>query len=213
MKRSGAYAQARTMPHARWGVLVISGMIFIATYGVLSSFGFTPNGEDVSAQVRPSTSASAATAVAVEYPTFISIPTLDMKVSVSNPSSTDAQVLDQELLKGAVRYPGSGALGEKGKNVIVFGHSSYLPVVHNQAYKAFNRIQNMKRGEKIYVTGQTRTYVYEVSGVYEADANDSALPLQADGNTLTLVTCDSFASKSDRFVVKAKLVESYLNTN
>ncbi len=71
----------------------------------------------------------------------------------------------------------------------------------------------MKPGEKIYVTGGDRTYVYAVDGVYSANANTANVPLAVEGNKLTLITCDSFATKSDRYVVTAVLVESYLNTS
>jgi sortase (surface protein transpeptidase) len=42
---------------------------------------------------------------------------------VVNPSSTDIDVLDQDLTLGAVHYPTSAQLGVNG-TVLIFGHSS-----------------------------------------------------------------------------------------
>ncbi len=143
-----------------------------------------------------------------ENPIRVEIPALKLDVSIENPESTDVAVLDAALLSGAVRYPTSAKLGEDG-NVILFGHSSYLPVVNNKAFKAFNEIQNLKNGDQILVHGAGTTYVYVVKEVASASAESAALPLTKTGHTLTLATCDSFGKKSDRFVVVADLVESY----
>lgn len=200
-------------PRALGGVLVIALLVLTASYGVLSTFGFTPEADGGDAQLSAVGLLASGQTTTKEMPTRISIPTQNLNVAVANPATTDASVLDAELRKGAVRYPGSGLLGQKDGNVVIFAHSSYLPVVHNQAYKAFNSIQNLKEGDAIYVTGSKRTYVYTVKGVYKADANTANVPLSVTENTLTLITCDSFATKSDRYVVTATLVESYLNTN
>jgi LPXTG-site transpeptidase (sortase) family protein len=143
-----------------------------------------------------------------ELPTKISIPRIGMNVSISNPNTTSVATLDQYLLKGAVRYPTSATLGEQG-NVILFGHSSYLPVVHNQAFKAFDGIQNLKKGDQITVYSNQHKYVYAVDSVQQMSATSDAIPLTSTGYTLTLATCDSFGKKTDRFVVTATLVGSY----
>jgi len=122
--------------------------------------------------------------------------------------ATDIVTLDKELLKGAVRYPTSALLGETG-NVVLFGHSSYLPVVRNQAYKAFNGIQKLAAGDIITVYSSTATYSYRVKSVTKESANDAGIPLSVTGRVLTLSTCDSFGEKSDRFVVVADFVESH----
>lgn len=193
------------------GFLGITVLVFVATYGVLVSLDFVPNGSvtEVKAEAPAGTIQKAGTAVASEYPAKITIPTLNLEIGVANPTTAEPAVLDSALLKGAVRYPTSGLLGSNGSNVVIFAHSSYLPIVHNQAYKAFDGIQNMKVGEKIYVTGTDRTYVYVVDGVHQADATKAGIPLEVTGNKLTLITCDSFSSKSGRFVVLATFVESY----
>ena len=81
--------------------------------------------------------------------------------------------------------------------------------MNNVAFKAFNEIQDLKEGDRILVHGESMTYVYAVKEVYEADANDAAIPLTKRGNTLTLATCVWFWKMTDRFIVEAILVESY----
>lgn len=142
-----------------------------------------------------------------ELPVRIEIPAIGLKTTVANPKSTDIATLDTYLLSGAVRYPTSAAAGAPG-NAIIFAHSSYLPIVNNKAYKAFNGIQKLEAGDRITVYGKEKVYVYEVETVSEEDAEFGAIPLSVEGSKLTLATCDSFGSKSDRFVVVATLVES-----
>lgn len=145
----------------------------------------------------------------VELPTRIEIKAIDLSATIENPTATDAAILDQGLLRGAVRYPTSASLGETG-NLILFGHSSYLPVVGNQAYKTFNGIQKLVAGDVITVYSSGTAYTYRVRSVAKesADAN-TAIPLSVPGKELTLVTCNSFATKTDRFVVTADFVESH----
>ncbi len=147
----------------------------------------------------------------VETPVRIVIDAISLDATVSNPITTDADVLDAALLKGAVRYPTSALLGING-TVLLFGHSSYLPVVRNLAYKTFDDIQKLKRGDEVSVYSTTKEYRYRVTGVRTANVNDpsqSTLLLPSDARHLTLVTCDSFKTKSDRFVVTADFTGEY----
>ncbi len=128
--------------------------------------------------------------------------------TVLNPESTDVALLDEALLSGTVRYPQSGLLGVDG-TVLIFGHSSYLPIVHNQNFKAFNGIQKLKVGEIVSVYSAGAEYRYAVTGVRLADAEEDVIELPSVGKHLTLVTCDSFGTKSDRFVVTADFVGAY----
>ena len=125
-----------------------------------------------------------------------------------NPETTDVPTLDSLLLKGAVRYPTSAKLGENG-NVVLFGHASYLPIVKNQNYRTFTDIQKLKKGDTIMITSSGTVYTYAVRTVVRQSAEDGVISLTADGRVLTLVTCDSFGQKSDRFVLTADLVESH----
>ncbi|MGE5540723.1 MAG: sortase [Bacillota bacterium] len=193
-----------------WTFLVVAFVVFGATVFVLSSFDLLPDSSlrGTTAPTASDTKNADALTGAV-LPEKIEIPKIKLSATVANPTTTDADVLDKDLLYGAVRYPTSGGLGANGQNVVLFGHSSYLPVVHNQAYKLFDGIQNLTKGDQILVTGNGTVYVYQVDTVASADAETDGIPLTVSGNQLTLVTCDSFKTKSDRFVVVAHLVNRY----
>ncbi len=143
-----------------------------------------------------------------ELPTKVEIPTLGLAASVENPRTTDRALLDRALLVGAVRYPTSAKLGEDG-NVVLFGHSSYLPIVSNQAYKTFDGIQKLAVGDTITVYSAAAAYTYAVVNVAKENIATGAIPLLVSGRVLTLVTCNSFATKGNRFVVTATLVDSH----
>lgn len=145
---------------------------------------------------------------APEAPVRVVIKTIDVDETIASPQSTDVDVLDQYLLRGAVQYPDTAMLGVQG-TVLLFGHSSYLPVVRNEAYKAFNGIQKLKTGEEISVYSATTEYRYKVQSVRVANANEDVVELPDNGKFLTLVTCDSFGKKTNRFVVTANFVGSY----
>jgi len=151
---------------------------------------------------------ASASPVVPELPTKIEIPAIELSVAILNPTATSIAVLDEALLRGVVRYPTSAQLGEQG-NVVVFGHSSYLPVVNNKAYKAFNGIQKLVAGDVITVYSATSAHTYRVRIVENKSATDAMIPLAVSGRVLTLSTCDSFGSKADRFVVTADFVESH----
>lgn len=198
----------------KWSFLALCVLLFSVNVSTLASFDLLPERiplkQSASTAVLPEVVLSASVvASAPEVPVRLAIPTLRLDATIANPSSIDIQVLDAELLKGAVRYPTSARLGENG-NVVVFGHSSYLPVVHNPAYKLFDGIQDLKAGETILVYSADTVYTYAVIGVEKTKAENGAISLQVSGRLLTLATCDSFGSKSDRFVVTAELVKSSL---
>ena len=200
--RAGERAYAR-----KWSFLGLFAVVFLVSVIVLGKSGLLP--EVSSANKSKTTSAVTHPQVAAELPTKIEIPKINLSAVVVNPTITTVAVLDKELLKGAVRYPTSAKLGEDG-NVVLFGHSSYLPVVGNQAYKTFNEIQKLVVGDSITVYSSDTAYTYRVRSVVKEVANgNTAVPLSVAGKILTLVTCNSFGAKEDRFVVTAELVESH----
>lgn len=192
---------------------------FYLSFSVLLTAGFVPDGDNTaeasdtplvtlsSAPLSPNVSDAFMTA-SEEEPVKIEIPSIKLSATIANPETTDVEKLDQYLLKGAVRYPTSALLGQKDGNVILFGHSSYLPIVNNQAYKTFDGIQKLHAGDTITVYSSDRAYTYAVDTVTKEDSSSAALPLTVTGAHLTLSTCDSFAEKTDRFVVTAHLVSS-----
>ena len=140
-------------------------------------------------------------------PERIVISAIDLDLPVQNIESKDIYVLYENLKDGPIRYVDSARLGEEG-NVLIFGHSSRLPVVKNQMYKAFNRVSELKRGDSITISGGGRKYIYSVVSVDRKDIEDpsSVISLAKEGKRLTLVTCDTLTGETARFVLEADFV-------
>lgn len=128
-------------------------------------------------------------------------------VKVLNPESRDNKVLDDALLYGAVRYPGSGDL-ESMQNIFIFGHSSFLPVVHNQNFKAFNGVKLLEKGDTIVLYSNKHSYTYVVESVVHTSAQLAYINLSAREHKLILSTCDSFGEKEERYIATALYKET-----
>lgn len=202
--KAGRRAYAR-----KWSFLVLFVVAFFGSVAVLAEFDLLPEAQEPPIiSSTPSVQTQTGAPAAIESPTRIEVAKISLAAAVTNPVTTEPNALDAELLKGAVRYPTSAKLGETG-NVVIFGHSSYLPIVRNGAYKAFNEIQKLAEGDSITVYSSTAAYTYRVRSVTKERADDNtAIPLSVGGKVLTLVTCNSFGAKDDRFVVVADFVES-----
>jgi LPXTG-site transpeptidase (sortase) family protein len=199
--------------------LATSIVMFVLTLSAADSIGLVPYYIDGSEQATPADvslsnlpmlgeEAGPATATAPQapgpLPTHIAAPSIGLDLDVQNPSTTDVNALDTLLQKGPARYSLSARLGEKG-NVIIFAHSSHLPIVHNQMFRAFNRVPELKQGDTITLTGADgAAYTYTVTSVERADTSDTSIDMSTDaGARLTLVTCDTLTGKSSRFVLSA----------
>lgn len=143
-------------------------------------------------------------------PVEIKIPAVGIDLPVQNPATTDVNALDALLNQGPARYAPSADLGDSG-NVIIFAHSSHLPIVHNQMFKAFNDIPNLNPGDTITLVGTDgKSYTYAVDSIVKADTNDGTqIPLSPTiGKKLTLVTCDTLTGVSARYILTASFVSA-----
>lgn len=130
---------------------------------------------------------------------------IGLDLPVQNPQTTDKDALEALLQQGPIRYADSAPLGISG-NVFIFAHSSRLPVVKNQMFKAFNRISELKEGDTITLQGGGTSYLYGVVSLQSVDVN-TAVDLSASaGKHLTLVTCDLARGKDWRWLVEAHLI-------
>jgi LPXTG-site transpeptidase (sortase) family protein len=143
------------------------------------------------------------------FPTSMYIAALDRNIDILNPASRSVEDLDKALLDGTVRHPDSATL-ERNGTVFILGHSSYLPVVNNKNFQAFNGIQKLKWGELIEVTSAEGKYIYRVEKVYRAKAQNVTVPIAGEDRRLVLATCNSFGTTDDRYIVEAKLIEEKL---
>jgi len=197
----------------KWSFFGVFVLAFLGSVFALGVLDLLPNISSTVATVPPNQALATSTStpiVKIENPMKIEIPAINLAATIANPVTTDLKTLDEGLLKGAVRYPTSAKLGEAG-NVVLFGHSSYLPIVGNQAYKTFDGIQKLVAGDVVTVYSADTVYTYRVRNVAkESAASDAGISLTVAGRVLTLVTCNSFATKSDRFIVTADFAGSHV---
>lgn len=193
-------------------------VVFFMTLSAADSIGFVPCTFDDTcpekAAVSQTGSQITATPEPVQQLATIKVPpvhmriaAIDLDLAVQNPTTTDLEALDIILKQGPARHALSGLLGDD-RNMIIFGHSSHLPIVRNQMYKAFNRVPELKVGDSIEVEGEGgATYSYSVTSVTKADAsNFDENFLGSPDRKLIIVTCDTLAGKSARYIVRADFV-------
>lgn len=134
-------------------------------------------------------------------PDHILIDKIGVDSSIEQPDSQNVDILDESLKKGAVHYPGSGGI-ESG-NIFLFGHSTNWKVVQNKAYKTFNDLNELDKGDEITLSANGIDYVYEVDNVRLVDESDALVDLSTTEQKLTISTCNSFGAKQERWVVEA----------
>lgn len=191
-------------------------LIALISYGILYAVDFIPEAPEEMVPVVVVPRAPIATTTmevpltrpreVARYPNRIIIEKLDLDVQVLNPADDSIAALDSALLSGAVRHPSSADFENTG-TMFLFGHSSYLPAVNNANFKAFNGIQKLVWGDEIVIKSKDRAYTYRVERVYKAEASETEVELDHSEPRLVLVTCNSFGSKDDRFVVEAILMD------
>lgn len=141
-------------------------------------------------------------------PIKIIIDKVGINSSILNPNSTDVSVLEENLKYGVVRYPKSGVLGEKD-NIYLFGHSTSIEIVRNQAYKALNGLNKLEKGDIIRIQSENKEYLYEVSSVKMKKNSEAVVTFNTGKRTLTISTCNTLGAKEDRYIVEANFVTSY----
>lgn len=167
-------------------------------------------GDDEGADSSLSLVRGDAVSSAVVQESRILIPSVGIDAPIQNVTSTDPDVLNTALLSGVVHYPGSAFPGQDG-NVFLFGHSTGLAVVHNQAFRSFNRLGEVEPGDTIRIRSGSREYWYRARSrtLVHADAATIDLRTTPGMRLLTLSTCNVFGKKDDRFVIEAEFVKSY----
>jgi LPXTG-site transpeptidase (sortase) family protein len=135
-------------------------------------------------------------------PQKIEIPKIGVSSTIQVPQAIDVATLDTALARGAVYYPGSGTL--QSGNMFLFGHSTNWKVVNNQAYKTFNDLEKLVKGDTIEISSGEDVYVYTVTSAQKASQDDVLVDFNKGSRMLTISTCDTFGRKQDRWVVEAE---------
>jgi len=183
--------------------------VFVISFAILYLINFVPNElQDQNITTEPSGVASTTIVNKKQYELPIRIVINKIKVNsiIQNPTTTNNYTLNDLLLRGVVRYPGSGLPGEG--NMFFFGHSSRLSVVNNQAYRVFSELKTLVAGDTILVYSEKHVYTYRVNNIKIANSEDVLVDFSVKKNMLTLSTCNVFGQKQERVVVEADFVGS-----
>ncbi|MEX2369021.1 MAG: sortase [Candidatus Paceibacterota bacterium] len=139
-----------------------------------------------------------------EIPNRIMIDKIGVDMPISSPEEASISTLDAALNEGVVHYPGSGGIGGS-RRMFLFGHSSRLPVVQNQAYKSFNGLDKLVAGDEVSVFADGELQTYRVTSVKVVDKDEALVSFIAGAGKLTLSTCTTFGARENRVVVEAEL--------
>jgi LPXTG-site transpeptidase (sortase) family protein len=192
------------------GLMALLYFLFYFTGMVPVEFRYEPTSTSRSQAIATTQSTTSLDALSPAIPKNeqaerITIDEIGVDIEVKNPVSTDINVLNNYLSEGAVRYPTSGKPGNG--NLFLFGHSSSLSNVINQAYKAFNNLGELEKGDTIKVETFSGTYHYSVIDVEQRKDSEIFVPFDTGENMLTLSTCNNFGAKEDRFIVRAEFTD------
>ena len=100
-------------------------------------------------------------------------------------------------------YPGGG-----GK-IMIYGHSSGYPWYVSQYTKIFRKVNQLKTGDKIFVTYEGKLHTYEVTYEEAVAANDtSPFNDNGSGEELILYTCWPPDSIAQRYLVHAQPIDT-----
>lgn len=117
------------------------------------------------------------------------------KINLVLPILDGATLLNMKI--GAGRIKGTGNIGEIG-NVALAAHRSYT------YGRFFNRLDELKVGDKIYIMTRNTTYKYTVYQKLFVKADDvSVLNRNNKDKILTLITCHPLYNPTGRLVIHA----------
>lgn len=154
---------------------------------------------------RAELSAEEAEKAVGEIPNRIRIGKIGVDAPISSPEEASIETLDAALSEGVVHYPGSGGVGGS-RRMFLFGHSSRLPVVQNEAFRSFNGLDQLVVGDEITILTDGEQQTYRVTSVEVVDKDEALVSFVAGEGKLTLSTCTTFGAKENRVVVEAELV-------
>jgi len=131
------------------------------------------------------------------------IPKINVEIPVNyTETSTNENVIENDLEDGVVHYPTTGLPGQTG-NTAFFGHSSNN-IFNKGKYKfAFVLLHTLVEGDTFYLTYSGKVYVYKVISRQIVDPSNVGVlnPVAGQTATATLITCDPPGTSLHRLVV------------
>lgn len=136
---------------------------------------------------------------------YIYIPKIRVAAPIVNPPSTKEAVINDFLLKGVVRYPGTAEPGQKG-NVFLTGHSSYYWWAKSEYKTVFTLVPEMRLMDEIIIYYNGTRYTYKVSEIREVSPQTTEVLRPTSEPVVTLSTCVPIGSTARRKIVRAKQI-------
>lgn len=128
----------------------------------------------------------------------LSVPSLKIEASTVRVDSND-------LARGLIHLPGSALPGEKG-NVFISGHSA-IPLF-GKTKAIFAKLTDVKKGDKIIVSAEGVSFVYQAVQIKVVDPNDLSVisPPDQANRFITLMTCVPPGLNFKRLIVLGKMI-------
>ena len=142
---------------------------------------------------------------------YVYIPKIRVAAPIVRPDSASEDVIDQALLRGVVKYPGTAEPGERG-NMFLTGHSSYYWWVQTDYRNVFSLEPQLAEGDEIIVYHNGIRYSYRVFTTYEVAPTETSVLDQTPRPIVTLSTCVPIGTSYRRKIVQASQVSPDPNT-
>jgi sortase A len=131
------------------------------------------------------------------------IPKINVEIPVDySETSTNENVIENDLEGGVVHYPNTVLPGQNG-NSAFFGHSSNN-IFNPGKYKfAFVLLHTLVNGDTFYLTYNNKIFVYDVIDHKVVPPTDVGVLNDTEGHqaTATLITCDPPGTSINRLIV------------
>lgn len=136
---------------------------------------------------------------------YVYIPKIGVASPIRWPGQTSEAVINDELLKGVVHYPGTAEPGQKG-NVFLTGHSSYYWWVQSDYRTVFTLVPQLVPGDEIIVYHKGIRYSYRVTDYQDVKPTNTDSLKPTTEPVITLSTCVPIGTSYERRIVRAKQV-------
>lgn len=142
-----------------------------------------------------------------EKQNLLEIPKINVSAPIVFSSTTDKDLLLDDLSQGVVYYPGSVYPGQTGQ-IVVLGHSA-PPNWPNKIESLFSNLEELNNGDVIYINLNNKQYKYVIreKTVIEK-GSDVPQGINPNTNSLVLISCWPPGKDYQRIVVQAEIQDN-----
>ncbi len=143
---------------------------------------------------------------------YIYIPRIRVAAPIVRPASTSEAVINDALLRGVIKYPGTADPGEQG-NLFLTGHSSYYWWVDTDYRNVFALVPELNVGDEIVVYHQGKRYLYRTHRTFEVAPTHTDVLKPTRESMVTLSTCVPVGTSYRRIIIRARQISPDPATN